>query len=100
MGQHQDIICRVFRLHDEVESFLVRLRPQTTSNTSPEYNDLIYSGYVTFDVINRKTASHISKSTRHIQGFAAELIDFKRSKNLFKITRILIYIGKESNLIN
>lgn len=100
MGQHQDIICRVFRLRDEVESCLVRLRPQTTSNTSPEYNDLIYSGYVTFDVINFKTAFHTSKSTHDIQGFAAELIDFKRSKNWFKITRILIRIGKESNLIN
>lgn len=85
MGQHQYIICRVFRLRDEVESFLVRLRPQTTSNTSPEYNDLIFSGYVTFDVINRKTASHTPKSTRHIQGFAAELIDLKRSKNDLKL---------------
>lgn len=89
MGQHQDIICRVFRLSDEVESFLVRLRPQTTSNTSPEYNDQIHSGYVTFDVINRKTASHTPKTTRDIQGFAAELIDLKRRKNSFKITRIL-----------
>lgn len=98
MGQHQDIFCRVFRLSDEVESFIVRLRPQTTSNTSPEYNDLIHSGYVTFD-INRKTASHTPKTTRDIQGFAAELIDLKRSKNSFKITRMLIRIGKESNLI-
>lgn len=55
---------------------------------------------MTFDVINRKTASHTPKSTRDIQGFAAELIDLKRSKNSFKITRILIRIGKESNLIN
>lgn len=75
MGQHQDIVCRVFRLRDEGESFLVRLRPQTTSNTSPEYNDLIHSGYVTFDVINRKTAFHTPKSTRDTQGFAAELTD-------------------------
>lgn len=100
MGQHQDIICRVFRLSDEVESLLVRLRPQTTSNTSPDNNDLIHSGYVTFDVINRKTAYHTPKSTRDIQGFAAEFIDLKRSKNSFKTTRILIRIGKESNLIN
>lgn len=55
---------------------------------------------MTFDVINRKTAFHTSKSTHDIQGFAAELIDVKRSKNWFKITRILIRIGKESNLIN
>lgn len=100
MGQHQDIICRGFRLRDEVEIFLVRLRPQTTSNTSPEYNDLIYSAYVTFDVINRKTASHTPILTRDIQGFVPELIDLKRSKNWFKITRILIRIGKESKLVN
>lgn len=87
-------------MHDEVESFLVRLRPQTTSNTSPEYNDLIHSGYVTFDVINRKTAFHTPKSTRGAQGFAAELTDLKRSKHSLRITRILIRIGKESNLIN
>lgn len=41
---------------------------KTTSNTSAEYNDLIYSGFVMKDNFYH----HTPKSTRGIQGFLAE----------------------------